>query len=156
MGAKLFAWLGGLALLLGVVFFLKYSIDHGWIPDEVRVAMGFVFGAGLIVGGVRLTTKGYTTPAQTLVGAGVVTLYAVTFVCGKEHYNFLSPVAMFLVMTLITATAFILAVRLEAQVIAILGILGFLTSISFALVAVLRQTRGREALVIAGAAGKGA
>ena len=128
MGAKLFAWLGGLALFLGLAFFIKYSLDHGWIPDEVRVALGFVFGAGLVVGGLRIPRDKYAVTAQTLIAAGVVSLYAVTVACGKDHFNFLGPVAMLLVMTLITATAFILAVRLEAQVVAILGILGgFLT-----------------------------
>ncbi|MDI1319712.1 MAG: DUF2339 domain-containing protein, partial [bacterium] len=129
MGAKLFAWLGALALFLGVAFFVKYSIDHGWIPNEVRVAMGFVFGAGLVVGGLRLTREiKYAVTAQSLIAAGVVSLYAVTVMCGKDHYDFLGPVAMFLVMALITTTAFFLAVRLEAQVVAILGLLGgFLT-----------------------------
>jgi len=131
MGAKLFAWLGGLALLLGVAFFLKYSFEHGWIPPEVRAALGFVFGAGLIVGGIRLIRRGYTTPAQTLVATGIVSLYAVTFACRTiYHFEFFGPVPTFLLMTLITATAFILAVRLEAQVVAVLGILGgFLTPI---------------------------
>lgn len=128
MGAKLFAWLGALALFLGVAFFLKYSIEHGWIPNEVRVAMGFVFGAGLIVGGLRIARGKYAITAQSLIAAGVVSLYAVTVMCGKDHYDFLGPVAMLLVMTLITATAFFLAVRLAAQVVALLGLLGgFLT-----------------------------
>lgn len=131
MGAKLFAWLGGLALLLGVAFFVKYSFDHDLIPPAVRVAIGFVLGAGLIGGGVLLTRKGYTTPAQTLVGAGVVSLYVVTFACRTiYHFEFFGPIPTFLLMTLITAAAFVLAVRLEAQVVAILGILGgFLTPV---------------------------
>ena len=131
MGAKLFAWLGGLALLLGVAFFVKYSFDHDLIPPAVRVALGFFLGAGLIVGGVFLTRKGYTTPAQTMVGAGVVSLYVVTFACRTiYHFEFFGPIPTFLLMTLITAAAFLLAVRLNAQVIAILGILGgFLTPV---------------------------
>jgi hypothetical protein len=129
MGAKLFAWLGGLAALLGVAFFVKYSFDHGWISEQLRAAIGFVFGACLIVGGVFLTRKGYTTPAQTLVGTGVVSLYLVTFACRSIYkFEFFGTIPTFLVMTLITVTAFLLAVRLQAQVIAILGILGgFLT-----------------------------
>ncbi len=131
MGAKLFAWIGGLALLLCVAFFIKLSFDNGWISPELRVALGFVVSAALIVGGIFLTRKGYTTPAQTLVAVGVVSLYVVTFACNSiYHFAFFGPVPTFLLMTLITATAFILAVRLEAQVIAILGILGgFLTPI---------------------------
>ena len=32
MGVKLFAWLGGLALFFGVVFFVKYAFEHDLIP----------------------------------------------------------------------------------------------------------------------------
>ncbi|MDP1592409.1 MAG: DUF2339 domain-containing protein, partial [Prosthecobacter sp.] len=39
MGAKLFAWVGGLALFLGVIFFVKLSIERGWISPELRTAI---------------------------------------------------------------------------------------------------------------------
>ncbi|MSU46596.1 MAG: DUF2339 domain-containing protein [Lacunisphaera sp.] len=93
MAAKLFAWLGGFALLLGVAFFVKYSFDHNLISPEVRVAIGFVIGAGLIIGGIKLIRKGYTTPAQALVAAGVVSLYIVTFACRSiYHFKFFGAV----------------------------------------------------------------
>ena len=131
MGAKLFAWLGGLALFLGVAFFVKYSFEHDLIPPAMRVAIGFVIGAGLVVGGLRTPRDKYAITAQTLIAAGIVSLYVVTFACNSiYHFAFFSAVPTFLLMTLITATAFIIAVRLEAQVVAILGILGgFLTPI---------------------------
>lgn len=131
MGAKLFAWLGGLALFLGVAFFVKYSFEHDLIPPEVRVALGFLLGAGLIVGGLRLNRERYRITCQTLIASGVVSLYAVTFACNSVyHFAFFGVVPTFLLMTLITATAFVLSVRLEAQVVAILGILGgFLTPV---------------------------
>ncbi len=34
MGAKLFAWIGGLALFLGVAFFVKYSFEHNLISPN--------------------------------------------------------------------------------------------------------------------------
>lgn len=131
MGAKLFAWLGGLALFLGVAFFVKYSFEHDLIPPAVRAAIGFVFGAGLVVGGLRMPRPRHTITADTLIAAGVVSLYAVTFACRSiYHFEFFGVVPTFLLMTLITATAFILAVRLQAQVVAILGMLGgFLTPV---------------------------
>lgn len=131
MGAKLFAWLGGLAALLGVAFFLKYSFEHGWIPPEVRVAMGFLFAIALVIGGLKLDRTRYAITAQTLIATGIVSLYAVTFACNTVyHFAFFGPVATFLLMTLITAAAFLLAVRLEARVVAVLGILGgFLTPV---------------------------
>ncbi len=129
MGAKLFAWLGGLALFLGVAFFVKYSFEHDLIPPAVRAALGFLVGAGLIVGGLKIPRERYAITSQTLIATGVVSLYAVTFACRTiYHFEFFGAVPTFLLMTLITATAFVLAVRLEAQVVAVLGMLGgFLT-----------------------------
>jgi uncharacterized membrane protein len=131
MGAKLFAWLGGLAGFLAVAFFVKYSIEHDWIPAEVRVAIGFVFSAGLVAGGLMLKPARFRITSQVLCATGIVSLYAVTFACNAVyHFRFFGPVPTFLLMTLVTAAAFLLAVRMAAQVIAILGLLGgFLTPI---------------------------
>jgi uncharacterized membrane protein len=131
MGAKLFAWLGGLAALLAVGFFVKYSFDHDLIPPEVRIAIGFLLALGLVIGGLKIDRTRYAVTAQTLIATGVVSLYTVTFAC-RAIYHFASfgAIPTFLLMVLITGTAFLLAVRLEAQVIAILGILGgFLTPV---------------------------
>lgn len=130
-GAKFFAWAGGLALFLGVAFFVKYSFDHDLIPPEVRVAIGFVLGAGLVVGGLRIAAGRYRILAQSLIATGIVSLYAVTFACNSiYHFAFFGTFPTFLLMVLITTAAFVLAVRLEAQVVAILGLLGgFLTPV---------------------------
>src|SRR5437588_4116741 len=81
MGAKLFAWIGGLALFLGVAYFVKYSFEHNLVPPEVRVAIGFVVGLALLVGGVMLKRKENAVTAQTLCATGTLILYAVTFAC---------------------------------------------------------------------------
>lgn len=130
MGVKLFAWIGGLALFLGVAFFVKYSFDHNLISPELRVAIGFVIGLALLVGGVVLhRRKQYIVGAQALCATGVVILYAVTFACRSiYHFEFFGTIPTFLLMVLITTTAFFVAVRLDALVVAILGMLGgFLT-----------------------------
>jgi hypothetical protein len=130
-GAKLFAWIGGLAAFLAAAFFVKYSFEHDLIPPEVRVAIGFLFAIGLVIGGLKVPRERYAPTAQTLIATGIVSLYAVTFACSSiYHFAFFGPIATFGVMTLITATAFLLAVRLDARVIAVLGILGgFLTPV---------------------------
>ena len=131
MGVKLFAWVGGLALFLGVSFFVKYSFDNNLVPPELRVAMGFLTGLCLLVGGVVMAGKQRSTLSQTLCATGVVILYAVTFACRSiYHFEFFGPVPTFFLMALITATAFLLAVRLDAMVVALLGMLGgFLTPV---------------------------
>jgi len=131
MGAKLFAWIGGLALFLGVAFFVKYSFEHNLIPPLLRVAIGFIIGTGLVVGGVLLKRKETAVTAQTLCATGILVLYAVTFACRSYyHFAFFGLIPTFFLMTLITAVAFLLAVRLNAIVVAVLGIAGgFLTPI---------------------------
>src|SRR2546425_3613770 len=131
MGAKLFAWLGGFALFLAVAYFVKYSFEHDLIPPEVRVALGFLVGIGLFLWGVLLSRKQYRFPAPTLFAPAILILYAVTSACrAVYHFAFFGPVPTFVLMTLVTATAFLLAIRLEAQVVALLGMLGgFLTPV---------------------------
>jgi uncharacterized membrane protein len=131
MGAKLFAWIGGLALFLGVAFFVKYSFEHNLIPPELRVAIGFIIGVLLLVGGVLLKRKENAVTAQTLCATGVLVLYAVTFACRSYyHFPFFGLIPTLLLMVLITAVAFLLAVRMNAIVVAVLGIAGgFLTPV---------------------------
>ena len=129
MGVKLFAWLGGLALFFGVAFFVKYSFDHNLISPAARVAIGFIVGAGVLVGGVVLhRQEKYRVLAQTLCASGTLILYGVTVAAHFIYHLFGGnpggALVAFGLMALITATAFLLAVRLNALVVAILGILG--------------------------------
>lgn len=136
MGVKLFAWAGGLALFLAVAFFIKYSFDNNLISPGMRVAIGFIIGIALVVGGVVTSRKNYLVLSHTLCATGIVILYAITF-AARSYYHFLSwpgawwdALPAFAIMALITATGFTLAVRLNALVVAVLGMLGgFLTPI---------------------------
>lgn len=131
MGAKLFAWVGGLALFFGVAFFIKYSFEHNMIPPQVRAAIGFLAGIGLLVGGLLMKRKETAVTAQTLCSTGVLVLYGVTFACrALYHFSFFQPGATFLLMSLITVVAFLLSVVMDAMVVAVLGIAGgFLTPV---------------------------
>jgi uncharacterized membrane protein len=131
MGAKLFAWIGGLALFLGIAFFIKYSFDHNMIPPQVRVTLGFLAGLGLLLGGTMMKRKETLVTAQTLCSTGVLVLYGVTFACrALYHFAFFDTVPTFLLMSLITAVAFLLSVGMNAMVVAVLGIAGgFMTPV---------------------------
>lgn len=130
IGVKLFAWVGGLALFLAVAFFVKYSFDNDLIPPSMRVGLGFLTGLGLIIGGLKLSLEKSPVTVQTLCATGIVILYADIFAAHAFYTLLPSAVLTFLLMILVTATAFLLAIRLNAQVVALLGLLGgFLTPV---------------------------
>jgi len=131
MGARLFAWLGGLALFLGVAYFVKYSFDRNLIPPSARVLMGLAAGVGLILGGHRLRQGLYRVTSQTLCGTGIVILYASLF-AGHAFYEltWLPSLVTFAGMIGVTIIAFALSVRMDAQAVSVLGMLGgFLTPV---------------------------
>ncbi|MEZ5299766.1 MAG: DUF2339 domain-containing protein [Verrucomicrobiales bacterium] len=116
-------------LFLSITFFVKYSFENNLIPPEGRVALGFAAGIGLLVGGFIMDRRKYVITSHTLLSTGILVLYATTFAC-RSIYGFLGTGSAFAVMVLITAVAFLLAVRLNAVVVAVLGLLGgFLTPI---------------------------
>lgn len=132
LGVKLFAWIGGLALFLGIVFFVKYAFERNLISPALRTAIGFLIGGGLVAAGVIMRqSKAYAVLAQTLAATGVLILYGVTFAAhALYHFPAFGTVSTFVYMSLITAGAFTLAVWIEAPVIAVLGMAGgFLTPI---------------------------
>jgi hypothetical protein len=131
MGAKLFAWIGGLALFLGVAFFVKYSFEHNLIPPELRVAIGFVVGVSLLVGGVLLKRKENAVTAQTLCATGVLVLYTVTFACRSYyHFAFFGLIPTFLLTGVDHGGRVLGRGALKAIVVAILGLAGgFLTPV---------------------------
>lgn len=131
MGAKLFAWIGGLALFFGIAFFIKYSVEQNLIPPAVRATFGFLAGLGLLTGGLLMKRKETAVTAQTLCSTGILVLYGVTFACkALYHFRFFGAGTTFLLMAAVTATAFVLSVRLNAMVVAVLGIAGgFLTPV---------------------------
>ncbi|WP_166647203.1 DUF2339 domain-containing protein [Prosthecobacter fusiformis] len=132
LGVKLFAWIGGLALFLGIVFFVKYAFERNLISPALRTGIGFLIGGGLVVTGIIMRrSKDYAVLAQTLAATGVLILYGVTYAAhALYHFPAFGTLSTFVYMSLITTGAFVLSVRMEAPVIAVLGMAGgFLTPI---------------------------
>ena len=128
-GVKLFAWIGGFVLFLGIVFLVKYSFENNLITPGMRVVIGTVVGLALIVTGWFSATRRYRVSGQSLCATGVLVLYGNIF-AAHVFYHLIALVPAFASMAIVTGAAFFLAVRMDAQVIVVLGLLGgFLTPV---------------------------
>jgi uncharacterized membrane protein len=126
LGGKLFAWIGGIAILVGVLFFVATAMERGWIPTGVRVAAAFA-GSSILLGvGLWLhERRGQTQASLVAVGTAVAALYA-SLVAGTSLYHLIPTPLALAVAVLIGATATAAAVRLESVQIAAIGIVGAL------------------------------
>ena len=120
---KLFSWIAGIALVLAAVFFLKYSVEHGWLNPSVRAAIGIATGVALIVICELRVARDYSTTANAMHGAGIAILYATLFAM-HARWHLVSPAAAFGLMLIVTAVAVYLSVRRDSVLIALLGLLG--------------------------------
>ena len=134
IGVKLFAWIAGIAIFLAAGYFLQWSFEHNYITPPVRVAMGLVTGLGLLAGGLCLPRARYGVMVQSLTSAGVLVLYASIFAASSPKlFDLFGNGLGFGCMALVTVAAFLLATRLEAPAVAVLGLLGgFLTPVLLA------------------------
>ena len=131
LGVKLFAWIGGLAFFLGVVFFVKYSFENNLITPVMRIVTGAIVGAALIVVGALTGVRRYRIPAQSLCATGVLILYANIY-AAYSLYGLIPLTAATVFMWIVTGAALFLASHLAAQSVAWLGVIGgFLTPALF-------------------------
>lgn len=115
--------LGVVILVMGIGFFLRYSIDKGWIAPTGRVALAILVGVGLLVAGIRLLGSLYHLLGQGLIGGGITTLYFSIF-AAVNFYHLIDAYSAFALMAMITAAAGVMAVRFDSLLIAVLGIIG--------------------------------
>ncbi len=115
--------IGILVLVVGVGFFLKYSVDHGILGEEARVAISVIGGLAAMVFGTRLLGRAYHLLGQGLLGGGLATLYFSIF-AAANFYQLIAPTPAFVAMALVTVLAGGLAVRFDSILVAVLGIIG--------------------------------
>jgi uncharacterized membrane protein len=128
-GVKLFAWVGGLALFLGVVFFVKYAFENNLITPLMRIVGGAVVGIFLVGISILPAVRRYRVPAQSVCATGLLILYADAY-AAHSLYGLISLTATMLLMWLLTGLALLLATRLDAHSVAWLGVIGgFLTPV---------------------------
>lgn len=115
--------IGILILVIGIGFFLKYSIEHGLIGPLARVCLSAATGLGMTGIGAKLLGRRYHLFGQGLMGGGIAALYFSVFAAANFHH-LIEMMPAFCVMVGVTILAGWLAVRFESKLIAILGIVG--------------------------------
>lgn len=128
LGGRVLAWVGGLAVLLGIVFFVVMAVSRGWIDEPTRVVLAFLGSTALLLAGLYLYERqGRTEAAVAAVSAAIAALYA-SLTAATALYDLVHPVAGLGVALVVGAVATGVAVRWSSPLVAALGIVGALLS----------------------------
>ncbi len=143
IGAQWSVWLGGLALLIGAVFLLRYSIEAGVFTPAMRVAMASAMGVILLAVGewlhrsdLNLETKGKLSGLADgiskqayiptlLTAIAVFTLFGAVY-AAYALYGFIGPVFAFILLGLISVGSSALSFR-HGPILAAVGLVGALS-----------------------------
>ena len=129
LGGKVASFIGMGALLLGVVFFVGYAIQHGWIGPAMRIVLGLVFGGVLIALGHLAETKGTHLSgfARVLTGGGAALLFFSVF-AAYGIYQLIGAWMAGTGLVLVSVAVLALSVAYRSLIVALIGVLGaFLT-----------------------------
>lgn len=121
LSSRLLAWVGGIALVVGAMFFLSLAFSRGWIGPEARILIGLVAGAAALVAGAWLFDRGDRTPATVLAGVGVGTSSLALFAASRLYAFIPIETALVGYLVLAVGTAAI-ALRGNSQAVAAFGL----------------------------------
>ncbi|WP_432761356.1 DUF2339 domain-containing protein [Rhizobium mayense] len=130
IGARWAVWVGGIALALGGIFLVKYSIESGLLSPAVRLVLAAIFGLVLVAAGEIIRHRSEPVLANTfqnamipgvLTAAGVVALFGSTY-AAHGIYGFIGPATAFVLLGLISLATLGLSL-LHGQALAGLGLL---------------------------------
>ncbi|QZO00921.1 DUF2339 domain-containing protein [Chenggangzhangella methanolivorans] len=119
---------GGLALALGGIFLVRYSIEQGLIGPAARITLGALFSAGLLALGERLRRAEGSGPRKAIdipavvTSAGATSAFATVY-AAYALYGFLPPAAAFLALGIV-AVATLVAAVLHGPVLGAAGLIG--------------------------------
>ncbi|OLP58589.1 hypothetical protein BJF93_17215 [Xaviernesmea oryzae] len=133
LGARWAVWTGGLALALGGVFLVRYSIEAGLVGPGIRIALALVFGLGLIGAGEIIRRR--AMPALSarfsnalipgvLTAAGAATLFGALY-AAHALYGFIGPALAYILLSVVSLGVVALSLR-YGQALAGLGLAGSL------------------------------
>jgi uncharacterized membrane protein len=131
LGTQWAVWVGGIALALGGIFLVRYSIEAGLLGPRVRIALGALLALVLIAAGewarrserlAGITGLPSAHIPSILTAAGTIVAFADVY-AAYALYGFLSPGIAFLMLGAV-ALATLAAALLHGPALAGLGLAG--------------------------------
>jgi uncharacterized membrane protein len=116
-------YVGILALLFAVTFFLKYAFDNNWVGPRGRVGIGLLAGSILYPWSHHLLDRGYKYFSEGIAGLGAAVLY-LSLWAGWHYYHIFSQDIAFMAMIAVTAVTLVVAVGRNSERIAFLALVG--------------------------------
>ncbi|MER8430555.1 DUF2339 domain-containing protein [Mesorhizobium caraganae] len=131
LGTRWAVWVGGIALALGGLFLIRYTIEAGIFGPEVRLALAALLGLVLIGGGEFIRRTGFKVPVEGVAGAyipAILTAAGAFILFGTVYaahavYGFVGPAFAFTVLGAI-GVATIVAALVHGQALAGIGLVG--------------------------------
>jgi uncharacterized membrane protein len=131
LGTRWAVWVGGIALALGGLLLVRYSIEQGWFGPAARIVLGLLFSAGLIAAGEWFRRSERRLPIEpipsahipsVLTAAGTASAFG-TLYAAHALYGFIGPALAFILLGLV-GIATMLAAALHGPALAGLGLAG--------------------------------
>lgn len=122
VGENLINKIGIAITIIGVGIGAKYSIDNNLISPLTRIIMGYLFGVGLLLVGIRLKAK-YINFSAVLVSGAMAIMYFITY-AAYSFYALMPQTAAFVVMVAFTIFTVLTSLHYNKEVIALIGMVG--------------------------------
>ena len=135
LGSRWAVWVGGVALALGGIFLVRYSIEQNLLTPQTRITLGILFALALIGAGewMRRRERSFGLPGipsahvpSILTAAGTCTAFASAY-AAYALYGLIGPGTTFVLLGLVAVLAMI-ASTLHGPMLAALGLLGAMGS----------------------------
>ena len=124
IGARWSTWVGVVAILFGIGFFLKWSFENDLLGPGARVALGLVAGLGLLMSGLLLhRRRDVPHLSEGLAGLGLGVLY-LSLYGAHAVYGLAGPGVTFAGMFAVTLLGALVSVVSNRQIAAVLTVLG--------------------------------
>jgi uncharacterized membrane protein len=131
LGTRWAVWVGGIALALGGLFLIRYTIEAGIFGPGVRLVMAGILGLALIAGAEFIRRTGFKVPVQGAAGAyipSILTAAGAFILFGTVYaahgiYGFIGPATAFALLGVI-GVATICASLVHGLALAGIGLVG--------------------------------